>query len=62
MLKGRALPKDVHQVFLVGERPEFHGKVVVVLGHVVEADQIRDPGTGIAALYRSVCVMSQFVS
>ena len=38
----RALPQQVHQPLLVRERAELDRQVVVVVRHVVEADQVGD--------------------
>src|SRR6185312_4354881 len=36
------LPQRVHQRTHVGVRTKLHGQIVVVVRHVVEADQVRD--------------------
>ena len=46
MLQGGALPGDVHQVALMEELAEFHFLILVVVGHVVVADEIDDAGGG----------------
>ena len=56
----RALPQHVHQPVLMRKRAELHGQIVVVVRHVVEADEIRDAGRGDRRLEPIVCVMSQF--
>ena len=46
MLQCRAFPCQVHQVSLVQELSKLHLLVLVVVGHVVVANQVRNPGGG----------------
>src|SRR5208282_791214 len=46
VFEGGALPGHVHEVALVEELAELHFLVLVVVGHVVVADEVRDSGGG----------------
>ena len=46
IFEGRAPPGFIHQRALMQELAEFHFFILVVIGHVVVADQIRDTGRG----------------
>ena len=46
MFQGGALPQLIHQVALVNELAEFHLLILVVIGHVVIADEIGNSGDG----------------